>query len=217
METNAQRPSQSEEVADWPFVAVVFFCFPSLKSFSLTQAEQINTRRRRSENISNIRGKLVCCSLDGANWLCLIWFGCELTPTRHPSLHFFSQSPADGKLNGESPPPAKRSRRADSGKKRVTFNPTVQEKTLQPVHEPPKSVKLKEAADIVVRYLDPFYTQGKFATKVRNARRGELMRLRRGELTCSPPFPRRSCLSPSPATCRTSWRRDGVGGQPRVG
>lgn len=26
---------------------------------------------------------------------------------------------------------------------------------------------LKEAADIVVRYLDPFYTQGKFATKVR--------------------------------------------------
>lgn len=27
---------------------------------------------------------------------------------------------------------------------------------------------LKEAANVVVRYLDPFYTQGKFASKVRD-------------------------------------------------
>lgn len=138
---------------------------------------------------------------------------------------FFSrlcfQSPADNKLNGESPPPAKRSRLADGGKRRVTFNPTVQEKTLHPVHEPPKSVKLKEAADIVVRYLDPFYTQGKFATKVRDARRAECRaafcvensHIPHPALSC----PRRSCSSPSPATYRTSWRRGGVGGQPRVG
>ncbi|XP_042360347.1 ATP-dependent DNA helicase Q5 [Plectropomus leopardus] len=62
---------------------------------------------------------------------------------------------------GSSPPP-KRSRHAD---RRVTFNPNVQERALLPVNEPPKPVTLKEAADIVVRYLDPFYTQGKFATK----------------------------------------------------
>ncbi|XP_054463002.1 ATP-dependent DNA helicase Q5 [Anoplopoma fimbria] len=61
-----------------------------------------------------------------------------------------------------SSPPAKRSRPAE---RRVTFNPNVQERALLPVNEPPKPVTLKEAADIVVRYLDPFYTQGKFATK----------------------------------------------------
>ncbi|XP_071330195.1 ATP-dependent DNA helicase Q5 isoform X2 [Trachinotus anak] len=71
----------------------------------------------------------------------------------------------DMKGNKESPPPAKRSRPADGSTRRVTFNPNVQERALHPVSEPPKSVTLKEAADIVVRYLDPFYTQGKFATK----------------------------------------------------
>uniref|UniRef100_A0A3Q0R7S6 ATP-dependent DNA helicase n=1 Tax=Amphilophus citrinellus TaxID=61819 RepID=A0A3Q0R7S6_AMPCI len=50
--------------------------------------------------------------------------------------------------------------------RRVTFNPNVQERGLHPVSDSPKPVTLKEAADIVVRYLDPFYTQGKFATKV---------------------------------------------------
>lgn len=68
----------------------------------------------------------------------------------------------------------------------MTFNPTVQEKTLHPVHEPPKSVTLKEAADIVVRYLDPFYTQGKFATKVRDIQRLELQRFRRGKNSHTP-------------------------------
>uniref|UniRef100_A0A1A7WRW1 ATP-dependent DNA helicase n=1 Tax=Iconisemion striatum TaxID=60296 RepID=A0A1A7WRW1_9TELE len=68
-------------------------------------------------------------------------------------------------VKAESSPPAKRSRPADENKRKVTFNPNVQKKSLQLVSEPPKTVTLKEAADIVVRYLDPFYTQGKFATK----------------------------------------------------
>ncbi|XP_059204238.1 ATP-dependent DNA helicase Q5 [Centropristis striata] len=68
----------------------------------------------------------------------------------------------DTKANGESSPPAKRSRPAE---RRVTFNPNVQERALLPIAEPPKPVTLKEAADIVVRYLDPFYSKGKFATK----------------------------------------------------
>ncbi|KAM4531141.1 ATP-dependent DNA helicase Q5 isoform 2-T2 [Odontesthes bonariensis] len=71
----------------------------------------------------------------------------------------------DVKADGESPPPEKRSRPADRGSRRVTFNPNVEEKTLQPLGELPRPVTLKEAADIVVRYLDPFYTRGKFATK----------------------------------------------------
>ncbi|XP_037545473.1 ATP-dependent DNA helicase Q5 [Nematolebias whitei] len=65
----------------------------------------------------------------------------------------------------ESSPPSKRSRPAENSRRRVTFNPTVQERVLEPVPKPPQPVTLKEAADIVVHYLDPFYTRGKFATK----------------------------------------------------
>ncbi|XP_061567984.1 ATP-dependent DNA helicase Q5 [Cololabis saira] len=63
------------------------------------------------------------------------------------------------------PPPAKRSRPADKSSRRVRFNPTVQEKVVKPVSKPPPPATLKEAADIVVRCLDPFYAQGKFANK----------------------------------------------------
>lgn len=72
----------------------------------------------------------------------------------------------DMKTMTESPPPAKRSRPGNESSRRVTFNPNVQERALHPATDSPKPVTLKEAADIVVRYLDPFYTQGKFATKV---------------------------------------------------
>uniref|UniRef100_A0A1A8IPM0 ATP-dependent DNA helicase n=1 Tax=Nothobranchius kuhntae TaxID=321403 RepID=A0A1A8IPM0_NOTKU len=65
----------------------------------------------------------------------------------------------------ESSPAAKRSRPAEGNKQKLTFNPNVQKKSRQPVSEPLKTVTLKEAADIVVRYLGPFYTRGKFATK----------------------------------------------------
>ena len=75
----------------------------------------------------------------------------------------------DMKANRESssPPPPKRSRPPDGSSRRVTFNPNVQERALQPASEPPPTpLTLKEAADVVVRYLDPFYKRGKFATKV---------------------------------------------------
>lgn len=54
--------------------------------------------------------------------------------------------------------------------KRVTFDPVVQETQVEALNGDGagisrKSVTLKEAADIVVRCLDPFYKQGKFATK----------------------------------------------------
>ncbi len=55
--------------------------------------------------------------------------------------------------------------------KRVTFDPSVQETQSDTVNGDAaeiskKPVTLKEAADIVVRCLDPFYKKGKFATKV---------------------------------------------------
>ncbi|XP_056262094.1 ATP-dependent DNA helicase Q5 isoform X2 [Pseudoliparis swirei] len=68
----------------------------------------------------------------------------------------------DMKADRGSSPPAKRNRPTE---RKVTFNPDVQERALQPANEPPEPVTLKEAADIVVRCLDPFYTRGKFANK----------------------------------------------------
>jgi len=73
------------------------------------------------------------------------------------------QLTGDMKADRGSSPPAKRNRPTE---RKVTFNPDVQERALQPANEPPEPVTLKEAADIVVRCLDPFYTRGKFANKV---------------------------------------------------
>lgn len=66
-------------------------------------------------------------------------------------------------------PPVKR-RRVLKDTKRVTFDPVVQETQVEALNGDGagisrKPVTLKEAADIVVRCLDPFYKQGKFATK----------------------------------------------------
>ncbi|KAM3598150.1 uncharacterized protein V6R79_014262 [Siganus canaliculatus] len=77
-----------------------------------------------------------------------------------------TQGSISAPAESESSPPAKRSRPANGSSRRVTFNPNVQERASEPACQPPpKPVTLKEAADIVVRYLDPYYTQGKFATK----------------------------------------------------
>ncbi|XP_017350184.2 ATP-dependent DNA helicase Q5 [Ictalurus punctatus] len=72
--------------------------------------------------------------------------------------------------DGESPSHANTgwSRPPDS-KRRVTFDPVVQERKMEANsdvnHVSLQPVTLKEAADIVVRILDPFYKKGKFATK----------------------------------------------------
>ncbi|CAL8304923.1 unnamed protein product [Merluccius merluccius] len=73
----------------------------------------------------------------------------------------------DDRSERSPPPPAKRSRPVldPVSRRRVTFNPQVQESLLEVTNEPPKPATLKEVADIVVRCLDPFYKQGKFATK----------------------------------------------------
>ncbi|NXI99729.1 RECQ5 helicase, partial [Psophia crepitans] len=61
------------------------------------------------------------------------------------------------------------SKTVGSTKKKVTFDPNLSQcdkegtsKTIQPVT---KGVSLKETADIVVKYLTPFYKGGKFASK----------------------------------------------------
>lgn len=55
-------------------------------------------------------------------------------------------------------------------KKKVTFDPnlsqTDKEGTTKIFHPSTKALTLKETADIVVKYLTPFYKGGKFASKV---------------------------------------------------
>lgn len=60
-------------------------------------------------------------------------------------------------------------------KKKVTFDPNLSQcdkegtsKTVEPVT---KGMSLKETADIVVKYLTPFYKGGKFASKVGHSSR----------------------------------------------
>ncbi|XP_058625610.1 ATP-dependent DNA helicase Q5 isoform X2 [Onychostoma macrolepis] len=79
------------------------------------------------------------------------------------------KSPKQLHEDGSPSPPAKRSR-VMKDTKRVTFDPVVQETQFDTVNGDAaeilkKPVTLKEAADIVVRCLDPFYKKGKFATK----------------------------------------------------
>uniref|UniRef100_A0A8C1XCZ6 ATP-dependent DNA helicase n=1 Tax=Cyprinus carpio TaxID=7962 RepID=A0A8C1XCZ6_CYPCA len=79
------------------------------------------------------------------------------------------KSPKQSHENGSPSPPVKRSR-VMKDTKRVTFDPVVQETQFDTVNGDAaeisrKPVTLKEAADIVVRCLDPFYKKGKFATK----------------------------------------------------
>lgn len=86
-------------------------------------------------------------------------------------------------------------------KKKVTFDSNLEQcdkgssKTIQPVT---KGISLKETADIVVKYLTPFYKGGKFASKVEyNSRpslaEGEFISLgiwgsEKGEMIWIPPF-----------------------------
>lgn len=55
-------------------------------------------------------------------------------------------------------------------KKKVTFDPNLaqcdKEGTSKPTQPVTKGMSLKETADIVVKYLTPFYKGGKFASKV---------------------------------------------------
>ncbi|XP_011476653.1 ATP-dependent DNA helicase Q5 [Oryzias latipes] len=90
--------------------------------------------------------------------------GQDMILTSEKSQPDEESNPEEIEADRESPPPPKRSR-LTGGSKRVTFNPNVQHKVLQSRSKAVKPVTLKEAAEVVVRYLDPLYTQGKFATK----------------------------------------------------
>ncbi|XP_062381557.1 ATP-dependent DNA helicase Q5 [Sardina pilchardus] len=77
------------------------------------------------------------------------------------------------KQEEESPealvPCSKRARASGDTRRRVTFNPRVQEQCFETGSDAggaaASPASLKEAADVVVKQLDPHYKQGRFATK----------------------------------------------------
>uniref|UniRef100_A0A672YB18 ATP-dependent DNA helicase n=1 Tax=Sphaeramia orbicularis TaxID=375764 RepID=A0A672YB18_9TELE len=122
--------------------------------------KQTKNESQEPETLTELDGTLSCSTDVNSE---------DITEQQHPpvTVELADSSPVtdDMRAKRDTSPPAKRSRPADGTSRRVTFNPTVQERALHAVNEAPKPVTLKEAADIVVRCLDPFYTQGKFATK----------------------------------------------------
>uniref|UniRef100_A0A3Q3E183 ATP-dependent DNA helicase n=1 Tax=Hippocampus comes TaxID=109280 RepID=A0A3Q3E183_HIPCM len=97
------------------------------------------------------------------------FLGCPLPSFLPPSLppdyrHFSNQACAQEAVR-EEPPPANRGRLAGKSDSKVAFDPAVRPSVAQTRKESTTAVTLKEAANVVVRYLDPFYTRGKFASK----------------------------------------------------
>uniref|UniRef100_A0AAY4APP7 ATP-dependent DNA helicase n=1 Tax=Denticeps clupeoides TaxID=299321 RepID=A0AAY4APP7_9TELE len=82
------------------------------------------------------------------------------------------ECPPEGDVEEEDPhPPTKRACPPKNGDRRkVTFNPHMQERLIEPRSSedhgvPHQPVTLKEAADIVVKCLDPFYRESRFSNK----------------------------------------------------
>ncbi|XP_066561003.1 ATP-dependent DNA helicase Q5 [Amia ocellicauda] len=77
-----------------------------------------------------------------------------------------SENPASKRPRHDKVPPVLVQPEAKTShlKKRVTFDPKVAQNEVPPRVSQPV-VSLKEAAEIVVKYLTPFYTSGKFASK----------------------------------------------------
>lgn len=112
-----------------------------------------------------------------------------------------------------------------STKKKVTFDSNLAQcdkegssKTIQPAT---KGMSLKETADIVVKYLTPFYKGGKFASKVGHSSRssseeGDFISLgiwgsKKGEMSWIPPFISKLRFAMCSFSDSLSHRRVGVG------
>ncbi|XP_041077936.1 ATP-dependent DNA helicase Q5 [Polyodon spathula] len=109
----------------------------------------------------------------------------ELEDDRNPVSNTWKRPLAEEGPQGSQAPPPKRQHpgiappilcqaegKGTLVKKKVSFHPTLAEEELEEgdprVAQPPAgkaAVSLKEAADIVVKYLTPFYKNGRFASK----------------------------------------------------
>ncbi|XP_026523244.1 ATP-dependent DNA helicase Q5 isoform X1 [Notechis scutatus] len=97
---------------------------------------------------------------------------CEYLNGKRPGSAEDLESPAEKRLRmmNKSSILSQSEGKADSlAKKKVTFDPNLsqddKEGTTRAIQPPSKTLSLKETANIVVKYLTPFYKSGKFASK----------------------------------------------------
>ncbi|KAH0629493.1 hypothetical protein JD844_011590 [Phrynosoma platyrhinos] len=97
---------------------------------------------------------------------------CENHSGKRPRSTEDLESPAEKKLRMITTPSILLQSEGKSGgpvKKKVTFDPNLaqvdKEGTTKTIQPPTKALSLKETADIVVKYLTPFYKDGRFASK----------------------------------------------------
>ncbi|KAG8129048.1 putative ATP-dependent DNA helicase protein [Naja naja] len=97
---------------------------------------------------------------------------CENLNGKRPGSAEDVESPAEKRLRmmNKSSILSQSEGKADRlAKKKVTFDPNLsqddKEGTTRAIQAPSKTLSLKETADIVVKYLTPFYKSGKFASK----------------------------------------------------
>lgn len=126
----------------------------------------------------SLEGKAAGCCKDSCSWKVVAAWKCDAT-TGISGFGFLlsplqdMESPAKKRLwtvAKSSILTQPESKSVGSTKKKVTFDSNLAQcdkegssKTIQPVT---KGMSLKETADIVVKYLTPFYKGGKFASKV---------------------------------------------------
>uniref|UniRef100_A0A8C5SEZ0 Uncharacterized protein n=1 Tax=Laticauda laticaudata TaxID=8630 RepID=A0A8C5SEZ0_LATLA len=98
---------------------------------------------------------------------------CEYLNGKRPGSAEDLESPAEKRLRmmNKSSILSQSEGKADRlAKKKVTFDPNLsqddKEGTTRAIQPPSKTLSLKETANIVVKYLTPFYKSGKFASKV---------------------------------------------------
>ncbi|KAM3845384.1 ATP-dependent DNA helicase Q5 isoform 2-T3 [Vipera latastei] len=97
---------------------------------------------------------------------------CENFNGKRPGSAEDLESPAEKRLrmmNKSSILSQSEGKAVGLAKKKVTFDPNLsqvdKEGTARVIQPPSKTLSLKETADIVVKYLTPFYKSGKFASK----------------------------------------------------
>ncbi|XP_039184061.1 ATP-dependent DNA helicase Q5 isoform X2 [Crotalus tigris] len=97
---------------------------------------------------------------------------CENLNGKRPGSAEDLESPAEKRLrmmNKSSILSQSEGKAVGLAKKKVTFDPNLsqvdKEGTTRVIQPPSKTLSLKETADIVVKYLTPFYKSGRFASK----------------------------------------------------
>ncbi|XP_062840996.1 ATP-dependent DNA helicase Q5 [Trichomycterus rosablanca] len=177
--TQKQEPVSEPEEADMCMETAQQECnVPVATSGMDTDAGNTETKDESSVDVENSMSVENCTlNKDSMDVRITLEETCRTEETRTNLQDEWKESLSDALVHPkthcedtEQLPSVKCSRPPSGNKRRVTFDPVVQERKMEADnseanHFPAQPVTLKDAADIVVKILDPFYKKGRFATK----------------------------------------------------